>query len=297
MPRLTLGKVSTFATIAVILLLYAKSGGKMFSTGPLSAKTRANETHGGVMSHAQLEGKCGACHASPLSRETMADRCLECHTNVREQLDGERAMHGRVPNGKNCRSCHTEHKGAKAEITSLAGFDHEWTSFSLTGKHLAAECQSCHKDETYHLSASTCVSCHATVDKHKGSYGSKCEQCHKATAWAETSFKHRFPIQHGSRRRQNNTCATCHADETNLKSYTCYNCHEHREEKMVRVHRNRRVANLSACAECHRMGGKRRERAEADQPVPHILANGSEAGVLSLFLPPEEHCPACPADH
>ena len=143
MPRLTFGRLSMLSTIAIVLVLYGKGGGKMFSTGPLSEKTRGSQTLGGVSSHAEIGGNCGACHASPLGGQTMADRCLDCHANVREQLSAERAFHGRIPGGKDCRQCHTEHKGPHADITSFADFDHNWTAFTLTGQHQKAECRAC----------------------------------------------------------------------------------------------------------------------------------------------------------
>jgi hypothetical protein len=244
------------------------------------------------MSHAEIGGNCGACHASPMSRQTMADRCMDCHENVREQLNSNGPLHGRLPDGRNCRSCHTEHKGARAEITSFASFDHGWTSFALAGAHENADCRSCHTQEAYHGTPNTCVACHGKVDAHKGRYGNRCEQCHKSTAWADASFKHRFPIDHGSRRRSN-TCATCHSDETNLKSYTCYNCHEHREDRMVRIHQRRKIANLAACADCHRMNGKRRrdraDAAEIPADLAAFLGDASHSPLHSSTV----ICPAC----
>src|SRR5260221_4033459 len=93
---ITCGKISTLATVAVLAGFYSSGGGKMFSSGPLSQQHRGREKLGGVSSHAEIAGNCSACHAPAWSRETMASRCLDCHANVRAQLDEERTMHGRI---------------------------------------------------------------------------------------------------------------------------------------------------------------------------------------------------------
>ena len=44
---ITSGKLSTLATVAVLVGVYATAGGKMFSSGPLSAQHRGREKLGG----------------------------------------------------------------------------------------------------------------------------------------------------------------------------------------------------------------------------------------------------------
>jgi len=241
----------------------------------------------------------------------MASRCLDCHANVRAQLDEERSMHGRIPNARDCRRCHSEHKGAHASLTHMGEFDHLWTDFKLTGKHQELDCRSCHKSDAafddHRGKSNTCVSCHADTH-HKGKFGGNCAECHKTTAWtgavfdhrrttqacvschADTHhkgkfgtncvkchttetfkgavFKHTFPVNHGSRRRGDNACSTCHKDEENYKAYTCYGCHEHQPAKIERIHARRRVANLQDCASCHKRGKERDRRgAAADEDM------------------------------
>lgn len=304
---LTSGKFTAAATVVVLIGMYTARGGTMFSSGPLSDKHRGREKLGGVSSHAEIAGNCSACHAPAWSKQTMTDRCLDCHTNVRTQLDEKKAMHGRVPNARDCRRCHSEHKGEHAALTSMAGFEHTWTDFKLAGKHADLDCKSCHKsDEAYddHRGAAhTCVSCHADTH-HKGKMGNNCVQCHKETvAWKETTFTHRFPINHGARRRSSsngNACSVCHKDETNLSTYTCYGCHEHQPAKIERIHSRRRVANLDKCVECHDLGRKKGRERRGDAGPGDALErwvtadDATEADVWQGMVASLKTSPVCP---
>jgi hypothetical protein len=266
---------------------------------------------------------------------------------VRDQLDAKQALHGLMPNGDECRRCHREHNGAHAALTKMGSFNHDWTaftltgkhesaackachtsqaykgtsqacsschadthhkgsmgancrqchgtsewkgavfdhdrtSFKLTGKHVTAECAACHKGAVYKETPDACVSCHADT-KHKGSFGTNCQQCHNTSNWKAAEFVHRFPIQHGSRRRSNNTCATCHADESNYKAYTCYNCHEHTPAKMERIHTRRKIMNFNACADCHFR--KKRDRRETRLDETDTLQQWLEASMARAGCP------------
>jgi hypothetical protein len=306
MRHITLGRVSIVVTLVAVAVLCSRGGGRMFTPGALSGHTHTTERRGGVMSHAELSNNCGACHAPPWSKQTMASRCVTCHTEVDKQLEAGTGLHGRMPGGNDCRRCHTEHNGAHAEITNLASFDHNWTSFALTGAHRTVECGSCHQVDGrlnyHHEMPQSCVGCHDEPSVHKGQFGLNCEQCHKTETWKGAVFNHRFPINHGSRRRQN-TCATCHSDESNYQSYTCYNCHEHTVAKMERIHRRRNVVDLSKCADCHMRRGKRRERDRAEidgemfapKQVASAPLGALEMEELLALLGSKrvEHCPGC----
>jgi hypothetical protein len=287
MRHITLGRVSIAATVVAVIVLCGRGGGRMFSAGPLSSRAQGKESRGGVMSHAELSNNCGACHAPPWTRQTMASRCLSCHAEVSKQLDAGSALHGRIPDVQQCRRCHTEHNGAHAEITNLASFDHDWTAFALTGQHRALECRSCHKDGTsvdHREAPRACASCHDEPDVHKGRFGLNCQRCHTTETFEGAVFNHRFPVNHGSRRRSN-TCATCHSDETNYKSYTCYNCHEHTQAKMERIHRRRNIVDFSNCADCHMRRRKGRERADAWQELLRpCAAAGARTGSAELEM-------------
>ena len=89
--RLTPGKIAVLLTLGVAVAVVSIGGGKMFSPGALNADDRGI-TLGGVSSHAQLGGTCSACHVAPWSTGKMAGRCLDCHANVRQQIDARQAI-------------------------------------------------------------------------------------------------------------------------------------------------------------------------------------------------------------
>jgi hypothetical protein len=191
MPKvlhLTPGRIAVLVTMCAVVAGIALTGGGMFSPGKLNAQPKGTVQRGGVYSHAELGGKCSACHVPPWSGQTMADRCMACHTDVRGQIDAHQPLHGRLANNTQCRTCHTEHKGEQATITDLATFDHECTAFALTGKHTSVDCQKCHTSGTYKGTSATCVGCHAEPKAHLGQFGTDCSKCHATNNWRTASF-------------------------------------------------------------------------------------------------------------
>jgi hypothetical protein len=281
LARLNLGTVFCLATLVTVVVVLSASGGRMFSPGQLNAQGQDNVTLGGVASHAELSGKCSACHAPPWSSDTMATRCLECHTSVREQIEASGPLHGMMTDTRECRGCHTEHRGPHGSITSLVRFDHDFARFKLTGKHRTVDCKSCHVNNVFKGTSQTCVSCHNEPQEHKGRYGTACAQCHTTSTWKDSTFKHTaFSINHGNRRNSGgNKCATCHTDETNFKVYTCYNCHEHRPAKIEQKHARRNIVNFQDCTRCH---GRKGRRAALDEGADFALCL-APTGTCDLF--------------
>jgi hypothetical protein len=191
MPRalhLSPGRITVLVTVFAVVAGIAATGGGMFSPGKLSAQQKGRAQIGGVSSHAEIGGKCSACHVPPWSRETMADRCMGCHTDVRGQLDGHQPLHGKLANGTQCRACHTEHKGDHAALTDLAAFDHNSAAFSLTGKHASVACNACHTTGAHKGTPAVCRGCHAEPKSHIGQFGTDCAKCHISTHWHTVTF-------------------------------------------------------------------------------------------------------------
>lgn len=268
------------------------SGGAIFSPGGLNAEPDSTPL-GGVVSHAALGTRCGACHAVPFSGRTMQGLCLECHTEITAELRDSASLHGSLAQGGSCISCHTEHHGPRASLTRLDGggagmpegflaghvraygsacgachrkndpfvrrrFNHDSTAYPLTGAHFRVTCEECHagtRDLAGFKNAPTdCNSCHQKVDKHRGGFGSDCASCHEPTSWEAASFEHSFPISHGGRGRV--TCRTCHDTQGDWKRYTCYGCHEHTPARVAAEHREEGMGgrDLSDCVRCHSTG-------------------------------------------
>jgi hypothetical protein len=236
-----------------ILVWMLIQGQSLFSPGGLNAQAKGQPL-GGVSTHAQLGGNCAACHAAPWSSSTMDDRCNACHADVATQLQGNNGLHGGLVglmSSATCDTCHSEHRGPNGELT--ANFNHNALTFKLTGAHATVPCQQCHtaarSPQGLANTPQDCYSCHAAVDKHNGTFGKDCGQCHSTTSWANANFDHTvFPIDHGSN-QQTATCKTCHP--SNFNTYTCYGCHFHTPARVQSDHEGKSLASLSDCIKCH----------------------------------------------
>jgi hypothetical protein len=183
---------------------------------------------------------CADCHGKDLMTFDQA-KCLNCHSAI----DAGFMKQHEATYGRDCLPCH--------DGSGSATVDHSKFSFKLTGKHAGVACDKCHAGaqslQDYQKAPQDCFSCHAKDDKHKGSFGPQCEQCHTTASWAGATFDHGvFPVDHGSD-QQKATCATCHPTDT--KTYTCYGCHAHTEGNVRSQHEGKPVAELADCIRCH----------------------------------------------
>jgi hypothetical protein len=198
--------------------------------------------------HADLESNCSACH-DRTNRPRQRALCLACHDHeaVAADIDKGQGFHGRAAGKAQCNACHTEHKGRGADIVHLdrAAFDHRRTDFELTGAHVAAGCDSCHKEgRKFREAPGQCVDCHRDDDSHRGKLGTDCAQCHETSAFKATKFDHartRFPLENA---HEKVACAACHRDpgfkDTPMR---CVDCHAADD-----LHRGSRGTD---CASCH----------------------------------------------
>ena len=63
-----------------------------------------------IEGHAKLEAKCDSCHVR-FDKAAQSRLCGECHKDVASDQRAKTGYHGRAPEvqGKECRSCHTDH--------------------------------------------------------------------------------------------------------------------------------------------------------------------------------------------
>lgn len=242
----------TVATVAVILLV---KGEAMFSPGALKAQSRSGATLGGVTSHAEIGKNCAACHVAPWSSQGMAGLCLDCHADVRRQLEAKGPMHGLLTDGMQCRTCHTEHKGAHAVLTDMKKFDHDCAAFKLTGMHQRVDCRSCHAGNVFKGTSHACVSCHAEPQMHKGRYGTSCASCHVTANWKQTTlnvaglatFDHDLTGFKLTGKHKAVDCKSCHVNNVfKGTSQACVSCHA--EPPVPQVHK---ASHGTGCASCH----------------------------------------------
>ena len=208
---------------------------------------------------------CMGCHAGQ-RWQGLPQQCIGCH--ARDDVHkGSR--------GTNCSTCHspTDWKSAS--------FNHNRdTSFPLIGQHAGTACAGCHgANNAIRRPQKTCVSCHAKDDKHKGSRGTACANCHTPRSWKDAKFDHnketRFPLLgahtraacadcHGANnaiRKPQMTCISCHAKDDSHKGSrgtACANCHTPRSWKEAKFDHSKETRfpllgahTRAACADCH----------------------------------------------
>jgi hypothetical protein len=170
-----------------------------------------------------LKGKhaaaaCADCHKPGAKHRTAPSACAECH----RKNDVHKGSLGSA-----CGDCHTEKSWKEAT------FDHSKTRFALTGKHVQAECRTCHKDTNFRGTPQQCVACHRSEDKHKARYGEKCGTCHVTRTWKDATFDHAKMTRYLLRGRHAQVkCDSCHVgflyrDELDMQ---CVSCHR-RDDK------------------------------------------------------------------
>ncbi|TJY59444.1 cytochrome C [Sinimarinibacterium sp. CAU 1509] len=180
--------------------------------------------------HAKYEDDCAQCHKS-FSRSIQQQQCRDCHDKVSADIDSKRGFHGLSPQvaSLECRQCHTEHKGRKADIVGLspALFDHAVTDFALEGLHGKVPCADCHvAGKPMRDAPHACNDCHQKDDVHKGQMKDQCQDCHSAKSWRKSEFDHsqtHFPLKDSHR---DVACASCHPDRRYKDTPTaCASCH------------------------------------------------------------------------
>lgn len=201
-----------------------------------------------------LQG-CASCHKNRLGGDVLASKCNQCHSEIADRLN-KKGFHKDKPD---CKSCHTDHKGAAYSIFApkdwLKTFDHEDTDFSLLGKHASVDCEKCHSSyrkhaktkelttsRTYLDAPSDCYSCHKNVYEHKFSKKEflECNQCHSPNIENWKKLARKIQFDHGK---------TDYPLEGLHIPVTCKNCHKPDIKK-------KRVTTFSPlpfaqCTDCH----------------------------------------------
>ena len=246
-----------------------------------------------VAGHNAVANDCLSCHK--LGSGTPASYCSKCHregeigvkhsdgTEVIPVRQGLAGLHNSV-RSLQCVNCHTDHRGTARDSATVL-FSHSLLPAALastcTECHDAQKptdrlhqvvslgCNECHSTEHWKPAqfkhdalaaeiAKDCGSCHASKTPadvlHKALAGQSCVSCHTTTAWKPATFEHtkyfRFDKDHPSR------CADCHNMTASLKTYSCYNCHEHTPQKIASEHLEEGIRDYTNCVACHRSANK-----------------------------------------
>jgi hypothetical protein len=312
-----LGCISVAGLLAVLVTLLLTTGfillggGSIFSPGPLNAQA-GEEALRGVHSHAETGGRCEACHTAPWSSDTLADRCLDCHTSVAAELTDASTLHGALEverSARGCRLCHTEHRGPTTALTKVdpATFPHAVTGYVLTGHRTQGAgqpftCADCHPASLARFDATTCDTCHRQADAtymqaHTSAFGAECLVCHDGgDRYSRRTFDHgrAFPLT-GKHTRA--ACAACHVgarSPADLKAtpQTCVGCHAKDDQH--------KGAFGTACGACHKTDawqGATFDHGKSAFPLTgkHIQVDCARCHINNVYKATPQTCVGCHA--
>lgn len=177
-----------------------------------------------IGNHAQID--CYQCHksASLLRFDPMRSSCIDCH--LKDFNAASSPSHVASNFSRDCTLCHNQ----LSWLTT--NFNHNVTSFPLTGAHAGIECIRCHANG-YVSTPSACVSCHlakynATTNPNHvtAKFPTDCQTCHNTTAWVPSTFNHStstsFPLTGA---HTSLACTVCHTNGYGAIPTTCVSCH------------------------------------------------------------------------
>jgi hypothetical protein len=176
--------------------------------------------------------------------------CYDCH-NDKFTTAPDHVSQG-YPH--NCETCHNTNAWQPAD------FDHNKTSFPLTGSHLDTDCASCHTSG-FTGTSSACTDCHKsnydnTVNPNHANLNipTDCESCHTTNAgWKPADF----PIHDqyfqllGAHANISGQCDKCHTTAVYADAPTeCIGCHQTNYQNTTNP--NHTAANFpQTCQDCH----------------------------------------------
>lgn len=235
-------------------------------------------TTGFELKGAHLNSKvlCKDCHLSQKKYRQAPTKCIGCHEKADKHKGGL---------GAECQNCHEE------KDWKTTHFDHSKTHFDLLGKHKDVKCNACHINNKFKDTPKVCSECHKKDDKHKGSFGLKCETCHDATSWKEILFDHdkqtKYPLlgKHHDAKcvschkgdlykvKLKTNCSSCHLKDDKHKGKfgaKCESCHVERSWKEIPFDHDRKTKypllgkhRDAKCVSCHK-GDLYRDKLKSD---------------------------------
>ncbi|MCP3929145.1 MAG: hypothetical protein GY705_08605, partial [Bacteroidetes bacterium] len=192
---------------------------------------------------------CVDCHANS---STYAEfTCISCHEKPETDEDHQ-GIGGYVYESTACVACHPT--GSEDD-----NFDHNQTTFPLTGAHTSTHCDACHNGD-YENTPNTCVGCHTedynqSTNPNHSSIGlpTDCESCHTTDpGWIPATFDthNDYYALNGAHAVIANDCVSCHNGDYNNTPNTCAGCHtEDYNQTSAPNHQN--AGFPVSCETCH----------------------------------------------
>jgi hypothetical protein len=221
------------------------------STANWTSATFNHATTGWPLTGFHTTLQCSQCHTNGNYGIT-STACVSCHLTDYQNTNNPNHASSGFP--QQCDVCHS------TSAWSPATFNHNNTSFPLTGFHTQVACANCHVNNNYTTLPTDCYSCHKT--EYQGTnnpnhvaagFPTTCALCHTTTNWAGATFNHTwFNTNHGG---ANGVCATCHTNPSDYSIFQCTNCHTKARTDSEHQGVGGYVYNSVNCYQCHRNGG------------------------------------------
>lgn len=171
-----------------------------------------------VGSHATVD--CSSCHDG--NTTSAVQECFACHEENYNSAKDHLAQ--KFP--QECQLCHTSVNWTETS------FNHDLTSFPLTGAHVNSDCNACHASG-YAGTSMECSSCHQTnfdnsTNPNHGASGIslQCASCHSTVAWVPSTFSHTETGFELVGAHVTVDCSECHSINTSNATPECFACHE-----------------------------------------------------------------------
>ena len=190
---------------------------------------------------------CADCHINNNYNLT-STACSTCHLKDYNTATTP-INHIQVGFPTTCQLCHD------TTLWTNGKFDHNTTTFPLTGFHTTVACASCHVNNNYTTLPTDCYGCHkanydATTNPNHASVGfpTTCATCHTTASWLGATFNHTwFRIPH-----HNAQCSDCHSNSANYQVFVCTVCHTKAQTDPKHSGVKNYVWNSTNCYQCHK---------------------------------------------
>jgi len=190
---------------------------------------------------------CADCHINNNYNLT-STACATCHLKDYNTA-ATPINHLQVGFPTTCQLCHD------TTLWTNGKFDHNTTTFPLTGFHTTVACANCHVNNNYTTLPTDCYGCHkanydATTNPNHTSVGfpTTCATCHTTASWLGATFNHTwFRIPH-----HNAQCSDCHSNSANYQVFVCTVCHTKAQTDPKHSGVKNYVWNSTNCYQCHK---------------------------------------------
>jgi hypothetical protein len=220
---------------------------------------------------------CESCHINNVFQGTPSD-CYSCHV----KNDSHKGRFGTA-----CGTCHTP------EGWKPATFDHNLSTFKLTGQHTSVPCLGCHVNNTFRGTPSDCYACHAAKDNHNGQFGTSCATCHSTSGWKPATFDHNLSAFKLTGQHVSVACTSCHVNNVFRGTHSdCYSCHSARDSHNGQFG--------TSCGSCHSTNGWKPATFDHNLSAfkltgQHVNVACTSCHVNNVFLGTHSDCYSCHA--